>query len=105
MDIEGMEYRAAVGARAFFQEQKPIVFLEYSPEFQKIGSGVEGADLLRLFLDLGYTVEMLHRSQPREAVRELDAGAVIERVNGAWRRHVAEDRGTHLDLCLHPGAQ
>jgi len=102
MDIEGMEYRAARGAAGFLREQRPTVFVEYSPEFQKIGSRARGADLLGLFLDLGYAVEILHRSQPRERLRQLARSAAIERVDAAWRRHVAEEGGTHLDLCLHP---
>jgi FkbM family methyltransferase len=99
MDIEGMEYRAARGALELLREQRPVVFCEYSPTFQQQGSGVDGAALLRLFADLGYSFEILHRAGPREPVVTADA---IERVEAAWRAHVADGIGTHLDLCLKP---
>lgn len=102
MDIEGMEYRAVVGALAFLREHRPIVFCEYSPAFQRHGSGVDGADLLKQFFELGYQAEILHRHRPREPVYAGDAGEQIATIDAAWRRHVGEDQGTHLDLCLAP---
>lgn len=42
MDIEGMEYRAVKGGLNFFQTQRPIVFMEYSPQFQRAGSAADG---------------------------------------------------------------
>lgn len=102
MDIEGMEYRASIGALSFLREQRPLLFCEYSPKFQQHGSGVDGAELLSLFLDLGYRLEILHRAAPREMIGPAPRGEQIARVDGAWRRHVEMDRGTHLDLCLHP---
>jgi FkbM family methyltransferase len=103
MDIEGMEYRASLGAISLLQEQRPLVFTEYSPEFQRAGSKVDGAELLGLFLDLGYHIEILHRDVTRELVTGLDRSATIARVDQVWRRHVEVDGGSHLDLCLHPG--
>jgi len=100
IDIEGMEYRAFMGARALMAEQKPITFLEYSPRFQSEISGADGAALLTFFLDLGYGVEILHRKKKRERVAGGDAAQVIAQVDAAWTRHVEDDRGTHLDLCL-----
>jgi FkbM family methyltransferase len=102
MDIEGMEYRASLGGLCFFRECKPLVFTEYSPRFQKHGSGVEGEQFIGLFLDLGYDIEILHRNRPRELVSRGANGDVAAHVDAAWRRHVDEDQGTHLDLCLHP---
>jgi FkbM family methyltransferase len=102
MDIEGMEHRFCMGAMAFLREHRPLVFTEYSPRFQKIGSGVDGSALLGVFLELGYEIEILHRQRPRQRLEAAAHGAVIEQVETAWRRHVAEEAGTHLDLCLHP---
>jgi FkbM family methyltransferase len=104
MDVEGMEYRVSIGALAFLREHRPLVFCEYSPAFQRAGSGVDGGDLLGLYLDLGYGVEILHRHAPREMVSAPGRGALIQQVDDAWRAHVERDQGTHLDLCLHPFA-
>jgi len=101
LDIEGMEYRALRGALETLRADLPTVFLEYSPVFQQQGSKVSGAVLLRLFNDLGYRVEILHRSGRREMVAAADASLDVDH---AWRMHVARDAGTHLDLCLHPPA-
>jgi FkbM family methyltransferase len=103
MDIEGMEYRTALGAITFLREQNPLVFSEYSPRFQKIGSGVEGAELLLLFVDLGYRIEILHRHAARERIGTTDRNEVVNHIDSAWRQHVDRDGGTHLDLCFHPG--
>jgi hypothetical protein len=104
MDIEGMEHRVVSGGLGFFREQKPVTFMEYSPRFQQIGSDVDGAALLKLFLEMGYGIEMLPRTQPRFRIDQTSSNDVIEAVHTLWRRHVEEDDGTHLDLCLHPGA-
>jgi len=103
MDIEGMEYRTALGGISFLREQNPLVFSEYSPRFQQAGSGVDGRELLLLFFDLGYKIEILHRHAPREQMATADRNEVVKRVDGAWREHVERDGGTHLDLCFHPG--
>jgi FkbM family methyltransferase len=100
IDIEGMEYRAFMGAKAFMAEQKPITFLEYSPRFQAETSRAEGSALLSFFLDMGYGVEILHRKKKREAVKGATPAEVIAKIDAAWMRHVEDDKGTHLDLCL-----
>jgi FkbM family methyltransferase len=100
IDIEGMEYRAFMGAKAFMAEQKPITFLEYSPRFQAETSRAEGSALLSFFLDMGYGVEILHRKKKREAVKAATPAEVIAKIDAAWTRHVEDDKGTHLDLCL-----
>lgn len=100
IDIEGMEYRAFMGAKAFMAEQKPITFLEYSPRFQAETSRAEGSALLSFFLDMGYGVEILHRKKKREAVKGATPAEVIAKIDAAWTRHVEDDKGTHLDLCL-----
>jgi FkbM family methyltransferase len=102
MDIEGMEYKATLGFSALIRECHPIVFCEYSPRFQKHGSGVEGAELLGLFLDMGYRIEILHRNRPRESVTPTNRHDAIEYVDRVWETHVRDDSGSHLDLCFHP---
>lgn len=102
MDIEGMEHRAMLGGLKFFEENRPIVFVEYSPAFQQTVSGADGSELLRLFLKMGYSPEILHRTAPRERVSAADAEPVIAHIDAAWRLHCERDNGTHLDLCLTP---
>lgn len=104
MDIEGMEHRAVAGGLDFFRVQRPIVFLEYSPQFQRDRSGADGRDLLNLFLDLDYGVEIIHRNRPRETVSTADREGAVAHVDGAWRGHCEQDHGTHLDLCLRVDA-
>jgi FkbM family methyltransferase len=98
MDIEGMEYRATKGAITLIKADRPIVFLEYSPHFQRRLSGVSGETLIKLFQDLGYTFEILHRDRPRQIVTDADLAAAID---AAWAAHV-KDGGSHLDLCMRP---
>jgi FkbM family methyltransferase len=98
MDIEGMEYRATQGAITLIETDRPVVFLEYSPRFQRRLSGVSGDALIRLFQELGYTFEILHRDRPRQTVTDTDPAAAID---AAWASHV-KDGGSHLDLCLRP---
>lgn len=102
IDIEGMEYRALMGGMALFRANKPIIFLEYSPAFQQAGSGVEGRYLLILLHMLGYQLEILHRNRDRELLDRDSMAKTIDLIDAAWKRHVDEDSGTHLDLCAHP---
>lgn len=102
MDIEGMEHRAVLGGLKLFEENRPIIFVEYSPAFQQNVSGADGSALLRLFLKMGYSPEILHRKAPRERVGGGDDNAVIAHIDAAWRLHCERDNGTHLDLCLTP---
>jgi FkbM family methyltransferase len=104
MDIEGMEHRTVRGGLNFFRAQRPIVFLEYSPQFQRDRSGADGRDLLNLFLDLGYGVEILHRKRPRETAPTADREGAIAHIDRTWTDHCEQDHGTHLDLCLRVDA-
>jgi FkbM family methyltransferase len=99
-DIEGMEYRVFNAGRRLLNEQKPTVFIEYSPNFQQYSSGVDGGELLKIFLELDYSIEILHRQSERELVTEATANDIITRVDRVWHDHVAHERGTHLDLRL-----
>jgi FkbM family methyltransferase len=100
MDVEGMEYRAILGARRLIEENRPVVFLEYSPMLLRSISRVPAEDLLHHFLDLDYDIEILHRTTPRELLDGRAREATVARVNEAWERHVKEEAGTHLDLRL-----
>ena len=102
MDVEGMEHRVAQGGRALFEAERPVVYLEYSPGLLRDVSGVPAAALLRFFLERGYAVEILHRTAPPESLAGLDAETAIARTDAACERHVREEAGTHLDLCLRP---
>jgi FkbM family methyltransferase len=102
MDIDGTEYRACVGARELLTECRPIVFLEYCPQLLRPLSDVEPSELLRLFLDLGYGIEVLHRARPRERIAVEAPGEAIAQVNRICDEHVTHDAGTHLDLCMLP---
>lgn len=104
LDIEGMEHRAVRGGLTFFKAQRPIVFLEYSPQFQRDRSEADGRDLLNLFLDLGYGVEIIHRTRPREIAPTADREGAITYIDATWRAHCEQEHGTHLDLCLRVGA-
>lgn len=101
MDIEGMEYKAVVGARSLIDRTRPIMFVEYSPRFQQSGSGVDGRKLLLELLTRRYRAEILHRSGPVERVDCADPLAAAEVIDAVWQRHVDEG-GSHLDLCFLP---
>jgi FkbM family methyltransferase len=101
IDIEGMEYRAFTGGRKLLAEHRPVVFMEYSPIFQQDGSGVDGKELLKIFVDLDYKIEILHRNRPAEEVSGQSGSETIQHVDGAWEEHVKRDKGTHLDLRLY----
>lgn len=101
MDIDGTEYRACVGARELLTGCRPTVFLEYCPSLLRVLSGIEPGQLLKLFLDMGYAIEVLHRARPREAMVGMSDSEVIARVDRLCEAHVSEG-GTHLDLCMLP---
>jgi FkbM family methyltransferase len=97
MDIEGGEFRACKGAYAIISEDRPTVFLEFTPILLRSISWVEPAALLELFLDLGYTIDILHQARPAEkAVGSRED--IISRVCS-----VCDDVLTHVDLRLTPG--
>jgi FkbM family methyltransferase len=102
MDVEGMEYKAVKGARTVIERTRPIIFLEYSPRFQKVGSGVEGPELLLEFLQAGYRVEILHRSRGIERITVAAPEQTAQLIDAAWRHHVSQEGGSHLDLCFLP---
>ncbi|MGE5268051.1 MAG: FkbM family methyltransferase [Thiohalocapsa sp.] len=101
MDIDGTEYRACLGASELLAACRPTVFLEYCPSLLRVLSGIEPGQLLKLFLDMGYAIEVLHRARPREAMTGMSDSEVIARVDRLCEEHVGEG-GTHLDLCMLP---
>ncbi len=88
IDIEGREYAALKDADDLFSH-RPVFFMEYSPLLCLHGSGVEGSELLNLFVSRGYTMTFLGLRIPSEelgtdidaanriAQQELDAGVTI----------------------------
>lgn len=101
MDIEGMEYKAVVGGKSLIDRTRPIMFIEYSPRFQRAGSGVDGRELLLELLTRGYRAEILHRSHSIEKISGAPEAAA-DAIDAAWQRHVTEEGGSHLDLCFLP---
>jgi FkbM family methyltransferase len=102
MDIDGTEYRACVGARELLRECRPVVFLEYCPQLLRPLSEIEPVELLRIFLDLGYGIEVLHRARPRERIAVEAPGEAIAQIDRICDEHVSREGGTHLDLCMLP---
>jgi FkbM family methyltransferase len=88
IDIEGREHAALKGANGLFA-QRPIFFLEYANGMSIAGSGVPGAELLKLFTDRGYKIMIIGLRGPnvecgndiamvdRIANEELAAGITI----------------------------
>lgn len=96
IDVEGFEYKVLVGSLETISKWRPQIYLEYSDAFQRSGSGVPGAKLLELLLDLDYAPTILHRTRSPEAVLG-DKASRLAAVDGAWAKCVDEG-GTHLDL-------
>jgi FkbM family methyltransferase len=91
IDIEGREYRALLGADQILAAH-PVMFVEFSPNFIRDGSGVEYPALLALFFDRGYRATILHRDMTREEV-----GQSSSRLFDAWTAYMQKG-ATHLDL-------
>lgn len=91
MDVEGREYAALSGAQNLFR-QRPLFFIEFSPEFIFDGCGVSSQDFLDLFFGRGYAATILHRDMTREEVGQ-DSSRLID----AWRSYM-DRQITHLDL-------
>ncbi len=99
IDIEGHEYKFFKGAMETVRRNMPMIYLEYSDEFQKLGSGQSGASLLSELIDIGYGFEILHREKPSEKILGSKY-EIIEQINSALTRHITHDHGSHLDLFL-----
>lgn len=89
IDIEGHEYKAMLGAQLLLSRCRPVLFTEYSSEFQRLGSGVDGRTYLNLLLGYGYRVSVLRQNSP-EAIEPAD-------IDSEWKK--AE---THIDLLFEP---
>lgn len=95
IDVEGYDYRAMRGALGLLSRCRPLIFAEYSPEFQQNVSGVDGRAYLDLYRRYGYRITVLHRDREPERV---DAQ---EDIDEYWR--LSKERYvTHLDLMLTP---
>jgi hypothetical protein len=102
MDIEGMEYKAVMGAKVLINRTRPIIFIEYSPRLQKIGSGIDGRELLLELLKRNYFAEILHRGGTIERIENYEPEAAADLIHTAWQHYVAQEGGSHLDLCFRP---
>lgn len=93
IDIEGREYAALQGGGELIA-QKPVMFLEYSPNFMMHGCGVEPDLFFKNLFYVGYQVTILHRDMSLE-----ECGQDLGRINNVWNSYI--DRGiSHLDLRL-----
>lgn len=98
IDIEGREYAALKEADDLFAH-RPVFFMEYSPLLCLHGSGVEGAQLLKLFVSRGYTMTFLGMRIPNE-----ELGGDIEAANRIAQQEL--DAGVNIiDLMLRPPAR
>jgi FkbM family methyltransferase len=101
MDVEGMELATLRGGRALFRESRPVTYLEYAPPLIAEAGGEGGPTLLRLFLEDGYAIEVLHQDRPAEAM-PAEPEAAIRRTHGIWEDGLATHGRGHLDLRLAP---
>lgn len=93
IDIEGREYSALQGAAKIIH-QRPVMFIEYSPNFMMHGCGVRPDLFFKDLFAVGYQVTVLHRDMSLE-----ECGQDIAHINNVWDRYI--DRGiSHLDLRL-----
>lgn len=97
IDIEGREYAALKGADDLFSH-RPVFFMEYSPLLCLHGSGVEGSELLKLFVSRGYTMTFLGLRIPNE-----ELGTDVDKANRIAQQEL--DAGVSIiDLMLRPPA-
>jgi hypothetical protein len=101
IDVEGFEYKVLRGALATVSRWRPKIYLEYADSFQRSGSGVPGARLLELMVDLSFQPTILHRNKPPERI-EGDKNNVVTTLDKAWES-VVNNGGTHVDLYWDPG--
>jgi len=96
IDVDGFEYRVLRGAINTIRNCLPKIYMEYCPQLLPAGSGVSGAALLELVMNLGYRPTILHRNRAAEFVNG-PAERVVNEVETALEEHVRSG-GTHLDL-------
>lgn len=87
IDIEGHEYAAMLGANSILSQSQPTIITEYSDEFQRLGSGVDGMQYLKLMESYGYRFSLLGEN-----------GIVaikVEDIDSEWK-----NAPTHVDLLL-----
>lgn len=101
IDVEGYEYRVVLGAQNTIRQHGPDIYLEYSDAFQRHGSNVSGAVLLKLLADMGYAFTVLHREKGPEMIRLASVGEEIAKIDAIAIESIAAG-GTHLDLMLTP---
>jgi FkbM family methyltransferase len=91
VDVEGREWHVLTGAKETIEREKPGIVMEYSPDFIRRGSGVEGRLCLDFLRSFGYSLTILDRS----CIPEPNCSN--ERIHAAWTEYTARNI-THLDL-------
>ncbi|NOX29198.1 MAG: FkbM family methyltransferase [Actinobacteria bacterium] len=93
LDVEGAEGLAVAGGMKLLERDLPVVLLEYSPALLSRVSSIEGADLLKWFGTMSYTITIVDSDLGPE-VETRDVG-----VHGPDTA-LARSGRDHLDLCL-----
>lgn len=75
LDVEGAEGLVVAGARRLLETHRPIVTTELSCDMLPRVSGVEPADYLQGFVDLGYSLSVVER--PTGTLREVATPAEL----------------------------
>jgi hypothetical protein len=100
IDVEGAEHRAITGATTLLRQKRPVVFSEFGPAGLRQVSGVEPDAYLRLLLEIGYELAVLHHDgsvercgRRHDAVLDAHARAGVDHVD-----IVAFDPARHHDV-------
>ena len=59
IDVEGYEFEALKGAENLLREQKPVIFMEFSPIFYKLDYPGKASELITFLESFGYSFETM----------------------------------------------
>jgi len=59
IDVEGHEFEALKGAENLLREQKPVIFMEFSPIFYKLDYPGKASELITFLESFGYSFETM----------------------------------------------
>ncbi|WP_287127413.1 FkbM family methyltransferase [Candidatus Cyanaurora vandensis] len=91
MDIEGHEFQALRGMVRILKEQRPILFLEFSPAGLKLVGRVEPIAMLQFLVGLGYSMGAIERGGQVHALGQ-DIPAILN--------YTTAQQVNHVDLLL-----
>jgi FkbM family methyltransferase len=74
VDIEGYEPLMLEGAQGFFRRHKPIVLTEFFPNAIRCATGLNPAEYITRWTDLGYRIHMFEEGRVGEPFRIEDVG-------------------------------